>query len=553
MRVPALAPIAHSLLITNTTRTNTTMSALSCGLHLHFWVFQANGQKIQVSMPQVVRGFMALLQPRHISSNKTSTNSTDDDKIVDAVLIIDSATYIGGTWASERHYPNLFEWALEDEKRFIPGWKINRYLAVWSEKWDLRRIRLNWKVRVLCYRISRFPSKEWKLDMLETKSSTTLTVTCDQLVLATGLVSDPNVPDIPHTGDRPVPKTHSNDLGEYCREKLGYQPIPRKKHLCEKTKPFTPPKSVAVYGRAKSAFDSIHLFGSLHRHSRSFNLESLPSGPAQVHWIIREDGHSLAWMSRPTSQLGSKTVPSDQAVCTRIVEMMSPCVDEVPKRVLWPSLCSTPRFEGSWMRVLYRNPLGKAMIRRCWKGVDADIHAFAKYEASPCTSPVGIANQSDLWETIRSPNVLIYRSGTEHISTKSEPSNLKLADGTNIEIDLILHATGWMRSNFDKGLFKHETPATSSAYRLFRRVASPSLVAEGDPAVAEVQALWMAALLTGAFDDSLQDYLGLNPYRAGGGGWWWWWKELMAVYGPRSYAGMVDGWMEMRGGKIRGS
>jgi hypothetical protein len=37
--------------------------------------------------------------------------------------------------------------------------------------------------------------------------------------------------------------------------------------------------------------------------------------------------------------------------------------------------------------------------------------------------------------------------------------------------------------------------------------------------------------------------LGLNPYRMGG----WWWKELLAVYGPSSYAGIVEEWMALRG------
>lgn len=38
--------------------------------------------------------------------------------------------------------------------------------------------------------------------------------------------------------------------------------------------------------------------------------------------------------------------------------------------------------------------------------------------------------------------------------------------------------------------------------------------------------------------------LGLNRHRAGGR----WWKELTAVYGSRSYAGIVDEWMETLAG-----
>ncbi|KAL4793162.1 hypothetical protein BDV19DRAFT_380292 [Aspergillus venezuelensis] len=609
--------------------------------------------------------------------NGPNTKSKGNDP-VDDVLIIDSASDIGGTWASERLYPNLlsqnsyghYEFSdlslreavpddeydcgeREDEKIFIPGWKINRYLHVWSEKWDLsRRIRLNWEVT----RISRLPSKEWKLEILKTRSSTLRTVTCDKLILATGLTSDPNFPKIPRAGDHPIPEIHAKDLGQYCRDTLGYLPIPQKKRVQEKKEQLHPPKSVAVYGGAKSAFDFIHLFGSLHCNSESFNVGVRPKDPIQVHWIIREDGHGPAWMTRPTAQLGRKMVPSDQAVCTRVVGLMSICVNEIPKQISWPSIYSIPHLKGSWRRrVLHGNPLGRALIRHLWKGVDADIHDFAQYDSQPkmgklrpsksvieCTSPGGIANHSDLWETIRSPNVHIHRSSIAHISSESENARLKLANGTRIEVDLVLHATGWksscpipfeppelfdqlglpfsdskagyaweareqeaesrLRSNFDQNLFKHATEPAPSAYRLFRRLASPSLVAEGDRSfavmgavyigavgvVAEVQALWMAAFITGAFDetqdsplaemenvyesvaedvmwsrltgvglnvdtlpynDQLMQDLGLNPYRAGG----WWWKELMAVYGPRSYAGIVEEWMEKRGGEIRGA
>lgn len=96
------------------------------------------------------------------------------------LLVIDSASDIGGTWAEERLYPNLLsqnsyglyefsDLALSDvvpdkhdgdgtRDQFIAGWKINRYLRAWVEKWKLRKhIRLNWMVRTApIYRESQF-------------------------------------------------------------------------------------------------------------------------------------------------------------------------------------------------------------------------------------------------------------------------------------------------------------------------------------------------------------------------------------------------------------
>lgn len=85
------------------------------------------------------------------------------------LLVIDSASDIGGTWAEERLYPNLlsqnsyglYEFSdlpLSDvvpekdadntHNQFIAGWKINRYLRAWVKKWQLEEhIRLNWTVR----------------------------------------------------------------------------------------------------------------------------------------------------------------------------------------------------------------------------------------------------------------------------------------------------------------------------------------------------------------------------------------------------------------------
>ncbi|KAL4880763.1 hypothetical protein BJY04DRAFT_218920 [Aspergillus karnatakaensis] len=142
----------------------------------------------------------------------------------------------------------------------------------------------------------------------------------------------------------------------------------------------------------------------------------------------------------------------------------------------------------------------------------------------------------------------------------------------------------------------------STPYRLFRRMVSPELAASGDrsfialgflltattAAVAEVQALWATAFLTGGLDsssrssgnglamdelsrgdldrevsedvvwgirtgmgigvdalhynDTLLRDLGLSPYRAGGG----FLAEMTSVYTPKAYSGIVEEWMAKR-------
>lgn len=127
-------------------------------------------------MPQVIvvgAGFNGLIAAKTylqvVGGYKSETPKQEHQgEDIDDLLIIDSASDIGGTWSRDRLYPNLlsqnsygnYEFSdltlkdavpddseKEGDYNFIPGWKINRYLHVWTEKWDLRRrIRLNWKV-----------------------------------------------------------------------------------------------------------------------------------------------------------------------------------------------------------------------------------------------------------------------------------------------------------------------------------------------------------------------------------------------------------------------
>jgi len=68
-----------------------------------------------------------------------------------------------------------------------------------------------------------------------------------------------------------------------------------------------------------------------------------------------------------------------------------------------------------------------------------------------CGSSIGIANQPDLWETVRSAQVKVYRSTITAISTpeiedegSADTATVSLADGRCIdEVDLIVHATGY--------------------------------------------------------------------------------------------------------------
>lgn len=184
-----------------------------------------------------------------------------------------------------------------------------------------------------------------------------------------------------------------------------------------------------------------------------------------------------------------------------------------------------------------------------------------------CAASGGIANHSNFWETLRGTNVHVHRADIAVFTGPTCNPTVHLDNGDVIpDADLIVHATGWkpvasipfepaslaqtlglacsvetlvqspcagvsrslaawedldrktesrLRCVFDASTFRSLRRASETTpYRLFRRMVSPSLAAQGDRSfvalgvvlsstvavVAEVQALWAAAFLTGSLD-----------------------------------------------------
>ncbi|KAJ5650958.1 uncharacterized protein N7484_004681 [Penicillium longicatenatum] len=387
------------------------------------------------------------------------------------LLVLDAASDIGGTWAEERLYPNLlsqnsyglYEFSdlsladvvpseqSEGGSRFIPGWKINRYLHSWVAKWDLQKhIKLNSKVNS----ISRLETKQWSLnvaiaDRCQSGHERTINLICDKLILATGLTSVPNLPktdglESPTKNSSHV--IHAKDIGGWSRANLDYQPLPKPDAIVENTKTqkycANKVRSVVVYGGAKSSFDLVHLFATLHRKDPTLHLKFTPESHVEVHWIIRANSPGPAWMVPPTSSLpNGDVVASDKAN--------------------WKVSSN-----GSWLaRIFHGNPFGRWWMRWLWKSIDWEMEKFAQYDVDAkmqllrpnksifsCGASAGIANQRDLWDTIRSPNVKVYRSTIQSISepfTKNDGRTqqgvtVSMTNGGNIDnVDLVLHATGY--------------------------------------------------------------------------------------------------------------
>lgn len=182
-------------------------------------------------------------------------------------------------------------------------------------------------------------TKEWELKISihpdQPTRTNSITIICDKIVLSPGLTSVPNTLKLSTASDHPPALArhviHAKEVGQWCRDNLGYQPIPGKDVSSQETgshnsdaQPTRVPHRVAIYGGAKSSFDLVHMFATLHLNDPSFHLKGLNDTdsikPVQVHWIIREGGSGPAWMSPPRSNMpNGESIASDKVASTRFV------------------------------------------------------------------------------------------------------------------------------------------------------------------------------------------------------------------------------------------
>ncbi|KAJ4293185.1 hypothetical protein N0V90_008467 [Kalmusia sp. IMI 367209] len=441
------------------------------------------------------------------------------------LVILDNAESIGGVWSKEKIYPDLFaqvghglfEYSFYPMKkegltpdRYISGRTINGYLTSFAKDYDLvRRTRLNTQVT----KVEQTAQNRWKLSIHDCDP-----VLADKLIYASGVSSDPYVPQIPSASfDKPV--IHSSQLGPSLEALRG-------------------PKTqrAVVVGAAKSSYDAVFLL--------------LKAGK-QVDWIIREEGKGSGPLAiMPPRLLGM--LNTVDVMATRALAAFSPAI-----------LATS----GIWYRALHRTRLGRLFTKFFWRNVAraAEYHAGylknsnalklrpypAGYGIFWCNSGLGLASVPDFWKTFHQNRCTVHRT---EIASLHSGGLVKLANGTKLHTDHVILCTGWTAnlSAFEENLRGHiglPSPAdfsekwrqldregeatverllpmlrnppaptassnTKRPWRLYRRLISPEMAANNDrsiffpgqihsvytPLVGEVQALWGIAWMLGMID-----------------------------------------------------
>lgn len=533
-----------------------------------------------------------------------------------SIALLEEGTSLGGTWAYDRLYPGLKSNNLlgtyenpdlpmtpekfgAKPKDHIPGKVIHEYWAEFAKKFGVEeKLRLNTRVE----EVAQDSEGKWLIGITgpggESKN-----IVASKLIVATGLTGNPNMPDLRGLSDFHGPVFHAKEFLQH-------------KDILKEA------KTVAVYGACKSGWDAVYAYAS---------------AGVQVEWVMRESGRGPCWMA-PIWVIGGKKW-LEQLVFTRFLTWLNPTVWGANdgygffKRFLHGS------FVGRWFVKMFWSLLEKDVLDYSKFDSHPEMKKLKPWFGSFWSgTSLSILNYpTDFYDYVRSGMVRVHHGDIVKLS----PHTLHLSTGEELEVDALHCSTGWKHEPAIKfsppslatklgfpgqhdassgdltekidgeilsrfPMLKNQpnvTPKRDPAkppilqkevpYRLYRYMIPPARAQErnfavagclltlGQPATAQLQALWIMAYLDGSLQltkskeemtyetelfqrfgrwrfpggyggrvgdfvfenlpyyDNLLEDLGLKFKRKGG-----WLKEISEPYSPRDYTGIVKEYIE---------
>lgn len=285
----------------------------------------------------------------------------------------------------------------------VPGHVIHRYLSDYAKKTGVFS-RTKFDTKVL--EVSKVANDEsW---VLRTDNDDLSPLATKKLVIATGLTSTPFIPTL--TGADIFAKSglliHSRDFNKHT-DRL-----------------FSKGSSVTVIGGSKSAWDVAYACAT----------RNVP-----VNLVIRSTGQGPTWMAPPYVTPAKAWL--EKLVHRRFLTWLSPCIwgDE-------DGYSGVRNFlHGTW--------LGRKVVDAFWWVLSTDANALMGYDKHPDTqklkprhsafwtgSGLGILNfDGDFLELVRERKVKVHIADVVELGNGS----VSLSDGTQLNTDAIVCATGW--------------------------------------------------------------------------------------------------------------
>ncbi|KAL9104171.1 MAG: hypothetical protein Q9163_000870 [Psora crenata] len=342
------------------------------------------------------------------------------------VVALESQKSIGGVWSKDRMYPGLhtnnlygsFEYSdfPMDEKTFgvkpgafVPGPVVHEYLHMYAEKFNISgRIRFSSRVQS----IERNGGGGWIVNYSENgeardrDGSGSKSILTQKLVVATGLHSQPFIPQFAGSESFDAPFFHARYLSDYAPTTLETA------------------KNVVILGGSKSAYDAAYAYAS---------------NGVTVDWVIRESGRGPVWMAPIYVTPLKKRL--DQLVGVRFLTWFSPCI--------WGDRDGF----GGVRRFLHNTRIGRWLVDRFWNILSNDVITLSGFDNHPETkklkpwTPVfwtaaslGILNYpTDIFNHVRDGTIKVHIADITHLS----PKTVHLSNGNSLKADALICSTGW--------------------------------------------------------------------------------------------------------------
>jgi cation diffusion facilitator CzcD-associated flavoprotein CzcO len=370
------------------------------------------------------------------------------------ILFVDSAQSIGGSWALERLYPRLktnnvlgsYEFSdfpmtpecySAEPRTHIPGRVVYEYLNDVADHYNFkRRCRLGTYVQSASFR----DDGTWLVELSMTKSitETTTFVVTKNLVIATGLTSEPNIPTFAGKECFGGPVIHSKQLKEKATEMASY-------------------KNVVVVGANKSAWDVCY--------------DAAQHG-SQVTMIIRPSGGGPSYVWPKAFKWGLLRMSLAGLSSTRFFMAFDPTLYSSKGPLAW------------WSHFLHGTSIGKRLCNYFWNALDRKIKSINGYKShpelaklEPWTTPFWMGNslsihnyETDWFQLVREGKIKIRIAEIDCLQT----NKVILKDGAQLDAEVLVCCTGWKSKpivRFHDG-FTSLTAATGAVQRDIERAKS---------------------------------------------------------------------------------
>ncbi|KAK5993093.1 FAD-dependent monooxygenase DEP4-like protein [Cladobotryum mycophilum] len=342
----------------------------------------------------------------------------------DSLIVFDSQSSLGGTWADERLYPDVKSNNLlgtyeypdfpMDPNTFgvrpgqhIPGEVINSYLKAYASKFGISDfIHLQTKITVAEHQDTL--QGGWILTVVSSEPPREYKVYARKLIVASGLTSEAFMPHFEG------------------QETFGGR-LFHSKHFQQNRDTIQTAKSVTVFGGTKFAWDAVYTYAR---------------AGVQVHWVIRSSGHGPCWMAPPYVTPLKRWI--EKLANIRFLTWFSPCI--------WSDAGGYTGIRG----FLHGTSIGRFIVNAFWGILGGDVMSLNGYDAHPKTaqlkpwipamfaaSSFSILNyETNIFELVKSDKVNIHIDQIDHLSA----GKVHLSDGTAFDSDVLISNTGWKQA-----------------------------------------------------------------------------------------------------------